>query len=128
MSMTLRCLDLQHIHVHTNVDMVMSLVYSVLLWRGYACTLLRLESMDMQLPALEGQRPLTAGRLGLFLQNWSRLTRDKWVLDTVQGYEIDLMAEPFQAVRPCLPTFNQQQMECLYQEIETLVEKGRCPH
>ena len=30
----------------------------------------------------------------------------------------------FQAIRPHPPTFNQQQMDCLNQEIATIVEKG----
>ena len=38
------------------------------------------------------------GRLILFLENWSKVTQDHWILNTVQGYKLELMKEPVQSV------------------------------
>ena len=35
-----------------------------------------------------------AGRLALYLDNWSKVTQDQWVLNTVQGYRLELLREP----------------------------------
>ena len=52
--------------------------------------------------------PLT-GRLGHHIQNWSAITRDRWVLDTVQGYWIDFMSEPHQQSLPTPPHYSSKQ-------------------
>ena len=41
------------------------------------------------------------GRLTLFLENWSKVTQDHWILNTVQGYRLELVKEqePVQSVR-----------------------------
>ena len=41
-----------------------------------------------------------AGRLVHFFQNWSVITQDRWVLNTVQGYLIDFVSEPHQQFLP----------------------------
>ena len=41
-----------------------------------------------------------AGRLAHHILNWGALTRDCWVLNTVQGYQIEFEAEPHQNRQP----------------------------
>ena len=38
-----------------------------------------------------------AKRLASFLKNWSKVTQDQWVLNTVQGYRLELLQEPVQS-------------------------------
>ena len=40
----------------------------------------------------EGQA--VAGRIALFLDNWRIITRDDWVLSTVQDYKLELLDTP----------------------------------
>ena len=37
---------------------------------------------------------IVAGRLALFRDNWSKVTRDSWVLDTEMGYRIEFLVNP----------------------------------
>ena len=41
-------------------------------------------------------RPLAAGRLKYFIENWKLITSDKSVLETVGGYRIPLISKPHQ--------------------------------
>ena len=49
---------------------------------------------------------ILAGRLAHHIQNWVRITRDRWVLDTVQGYSIEFLTIPYQTKRPHTPRYN----------------------
>ena len=40
--------------------------------------------------------PNLAGRVSHFLPNWEVLTQDQWVLQTVAGYQLDLISAPCQ--------------------------------
>ena len=42
------------------------------------------------------KRKIVAGRLALFLDNWSKVTRNSWVLNTVMEYGIDFLVNPSQ--------------------------------
>ena len=48
---------------------------------------------------IQGDHPV-AGKIALFLDNWTRVTHDDWVLATVQGYKLELLDNPAQAFRP----------------------------
>lgn len=43
---------------------------------------------------------IVAGRLALFRDNWSKVTSDSWVLDTVMGYRIEFLVNPSQLTHP----------------------------
>jgi hypothetical protein len=62
-----------------------------------------------------------AGQLAHFISNWQILMRDKW---TIKGYEIELVAQPFQTKRPYPPTFNQTQQKLITKELTELCSKG----
>ena len=43
---------------------------------------------------------LHAGRIKEFKENWPLLTQDPWVLQTVQGFQLPLVAQPVQVTVP----------------------------
>ena len=67
----------------------------------------------------------TKGRLAFFLGNWSKMTSDTVILDTVKGYQ-----KPFVDLKPyqvsALPSLNMNQEEILLenQEIQELLGEG----
>ena len=40
----------------------------------------------------------TARRLTLFYDNWAKVNQDQWVLDTMQGYGLELLGRAIQTV------------------------------
>lgn len=64
-----------------------------------------------------------AGQLAHFLPNWEKISKDRWVLDTVRGYFIEFHSLPQQSQKPCSPTFNQSQQQLIEQEVEQLLLK-----
>ena len=67
-----------------------------------------------------------AGRLQHHYENWKFITKDRWVLDTIKGYCMDFASEPRQLKWPTLPTFNQDQLMLIQQEVvEKLINKGQ---
>lgn len=65
-----------------------------------------------------------AGRLAHFIMNWQKLTKDRWVLNTVTGYKIDFITEPCQHKIPNPSQLSQLQQELVSQEISELISKG----
>ena len=65
-----------------------------------------------------------AGRLQHFVGNWERMTRDRWVLNTVRGYHIEFIEEPVQVHKPFAPHFSRNQSQLIRTEVHQLLEKG----
>ncbi len=65
----------------------------------------------------------TAGRTRMCSHNWEQVTADSWVLDTVQGYRLEMESTPFQRFPPPMLNLSSQDRG-LIQEIEKLVRKG----
>ena len=65
-----------------------------------------------------------AGRLRYHINNWRVVTGDRWVLDTVQGYSVELISKPHQTNMPRQPYFNQEQDKLISEEIKELLQKG----
>ena len=65
-----------------------------------------------------------AGRLTLFLNNWEKICTDRWVLDAVQGYQIEWSEPPHQHHPPMPHHFPTKEMESLDLEIQNMVKKG----
>ena len=65
-----------------------------------------------------------AGRLAKCMQNWKKITTDPWVLQTIQGYQIDWLSEPVQEGPISQLKLQQQQVELLSLELVSLHEKG----
>ena len=64
-----------------------------------------------------------AGRLTQFLTNWEQITQDRWVLQAISGYQLELTQTPWQA-KP-LPQINcsTEEQEMISQEIKELLAK-----
>ena len=67
---------------------------------------------------------ILAGRLAHHIQNWVRITRDRWVLDTVQGYCIEFLTIPYQTKRPHPPRYNATQNQLITEEVGELLQEG----
>ena len=65
-----------------------------------------------------------AGRLSLFKNNWEKICSDRWVLDAIQGYQIEWLARPCQRHQPACPHFSKEETESLETEIGQMVLKG----
>ena len=64
-----------------------------------------------------------AGRLCHHLSNWSLITQDRWVLNTVQGYQIDFVSEPHQQSPPNPPHYFSEQTSLIHEELAKLLKK-----
>ena len=64
-----------------------------------------------------------ASRLIHYLQNWQVITQDRWVLNTIQGYQIDLISEPRQVSVPTPPHLSTEQLQLIREEVAEMVQK-----
>ena len=65
-----------------------------------------------------------AGRLKHFLHNWEKLTQDQWVLQAVQGVQIELLGTPQQFKPPTQQVWAEPDQTLFLVEIKTMIEKG----
>ena len=66
---------------------------------------------------------IIAGRLKHFHEVWNRLSQDKWILQTIQGFRIPLLATPVQ--RPCQPPAMSKEMSSILNaELCSLLSRG----
>ena len=65
-----------------------------------------------------------AGRLSLFKTNWDKICNDRWVLDAIQGYQIEWLTRPWQRHQPVCPHFSKEETESLQTEVDKMVSKG----
>ena len=66
---------------------------------------------------------LQAGRIKAFKDNWAVLTQDPWVLQTVQGFKLPLVAQPVQTIVPPQMMFPSDQQLLISSEVESLLRK-----
>ena len=66
--------------------------------------------------------PLT-GRLKYFTSTWEKITQDPWVLQVVQGYQIEFMKPPVQLVPARMPSLTPTLETVLDQEVQELLNK-----
>lgn len=64
------------------------------------------------------------GKVRFFIDEWKLYTSDKWVLQTVAGYQIDFNAWPIQHSIPKEISFSESQKDLVSNEIASLLEKG----
>ena len=76
------------------------------------------------LPLEVEKRERVAGRLALFLENWSKVTQDQWVLNTVQGYRIEFLRTPVQTTYPRVGVSSLQEQGLINEEIGKMLAKG----
>ena len=58
------------------------------------------------------------------IEVWKKYTDDPWILDTVQGYRIEFMWEPYQKVIPQQINFSECEKMIVKNEIDGLLQKG----
>uniref|UniRef100_H3AH86 Reverse transcriptase domain-containing protein n=1 Tax=Latimeria chalumnae TaxID=7897 RepID=H3AH86_LATCH len=63
------------------------------------------------------------GRTQFCFHNWEKVTGDPWVLDTVQGYRLELVSHPVQDSWPWELRFSLDKEALIQQELDKLVQK-----
>ena len=64
-----------------------------------------------------------AGRLKHCISNWEIISKDPWVLETVQGFCLDLISSPHQFSVPLTVPHSQENMALIDLEIQQMLEK-----
>lgn len=69
---------------------------------------------------------MSAGQIQYKVEQWEQIIDDKWVLKTIQGYEILFDERPYQLKKPSQISFNDQETMVVNDEIKELLLKKRC--
>ena len=64
---------------------------------------------------------MSSRKAGTLLNNWTLITRDWWVLDTVKGHHIEFHTTPHQTQRPCPLQLSQSQEDIMQTELQKLI-------
>ena len=75
-----------------------------------------------ELPEL--QNLAVAGRIAHFQCNWRVLTKDQWVLEAIQGVQIEFLQPPQQMRKPHTPHHSQEDRALVKEEVGQLLAKG----
>ena len=73
----------------------------------------------------------TRGENKFFLKNWEKITRDREILNIVQGWEIPLLSPPIQTKPPNKISFSEQEKKVISAEISKMLKREpfrKCPH
>ena len=76
----------------------------------------------MDIVQQEAQLPV-GGRLAHFAKNWREITNDPWILETIQGYQVEFHSIPQQIRCPNKIRLDATQSQALTKEVEELVRK-----
>ena len=68
-------------------------------------------------------KSIIAGRVALFQENWSRVSEDQWLLDTIQGYKIEFVDNPTQARQPRVGMSSPTEQALLQEEVGKMLSK-----
>ena len=69
------------------------------------------------------QAPCWAGGLAHYVRNWEVITQDRWVLQAIVGYKLDLIQTPYQGSRPAVLRHNQIDQTLITEEVQELLAK-----
>ncbi|MCG8075864.1 MAG: hypothetical protein JAY75_06435, partial [Candidatus Thiodiazotropha taylori] len=64
------------------------------------------------------------GKLQHCRQSWEKFTNDQWILQTISGYCIEFIANPFQNKIPKEISFSEEEKKYVDFEIKDLLSKG----
>ena len=67
------------------------------------------------------QAPCLAGRLAYYVRNWEVITQDRWVLQAIVGFKLDLIQTPHQGNRPAVLRHNQIDQTLITEEVQELL-------
>lgn len=65
-----------------------------------------------------------AGKTRMALNEWRKITKDKWILETVDGYRVQLSATPFQYKIPKPFNFKENEKQAIQFEITRFLNLG----
>ena len=65
-----------------------------------------------------------AGRTQYCHCNWNLITSDPWVLNAIQGYQLELESNPFQMGAPPPLQYKQQETSLIQEDVRKLIQKG----
>ena len=68
--------------------------------------------------------PCLAGRLSHYTHNWEHITLDRWVLQAINGYSLELTQTPYQMRQPQPINCSIQEHAKITQEVSDLLIKG----
>ena len=71
-----------------------------------------------------GDPVIPGGRLSHYISNWRLITNDPWVLQIVQGYQIEWLSKPVQKQYPFTPKYSKHQTHQIDIEVRKLLVKG----
>ena len=80
--------------------------------------------VQREVTPLEVDKAVIAGRLAYFKDNWSRVSQDQWILDTIRGYKIEFVTQPTQERQPRAGMSSTSEQMLPAEEIAKLLTKG----
>ena len=80
------------------------------------------QNLNISFKTMEWNGPV-AGRLSRFIENWKLITTDPWVLNTVQGHQIEFLQQPgFHRLPPM--HYSHQEKLAISEEVTKMQGKG----
>ena len=67
--------------------------------------------------------PCLAGRLAHYVRNWEVITQDRWVLQAIMGYKLDLLQTPHQGRRSAVLHHSLTDQALITEEVQELLAK-----
>lgn len=64
------------------------------------------------------------GKIANFIHHWQEITSDEWILNTVQGYTIEIDSLPHQTFVPTPILFNDHEHKLISAEVEAFLDKN----
>ena len=64
------------------------------------------------------------GKTANHVNSWTKVTQDRWILETISGYKVEVAKIPKQKIVPKPLRFNKFEQEKIDIEIENILRKG----
>ena len=64
------------------------------------------------------------GNLATKVNEWSKITSDPWILETIRGYRLEFDSCPWQVFAPMTPNHSESNYQLLNAEVDKLLSKG----
>ena len=64
------------------------------------------------------------GKLATKVDEWSKITTDPWILESVRAYHLEFKAKPIQISPPLQPSRSESECKLIQREIDSLLLKG----
>ena len=78
---------------------------------------------DLKFTKIKQSNIVLGGRLKFFEENWSKITSDNKILESIRSYTIEFLEKPVQT-QTKISRFTTQEMLSLDQEISEMIQKG----